>query len=133
VFAGRRGGTGAGSATAADAAPGAAGGGAPAADGDGGVDSEPMMLTGGIEEEDGNSYFDDTGTPDGDPGGAAGSALDKSASGGPRRAVAQLGAYLATSALNGLSRRFDLTRLASLNKFKISHWSAEQLSSCKST
>ena len=68
-FAGRRGGTGAGSATAADAAPGAPGAGAPAADGtDAGAVSEPMMLTGEIDEDDGNSYFDDTGTPDGAPG-----------------------------------------------------------------
>src|SRR6478736_752573 len=76
-FAGRRGGTGAGSATAADAAPGA---GTPAADGAGaGAVSEPMMLTGGIDEDDGNSYLDDTGTPDGAPGPVAGSALAKSA------------------------------------------------------
>src|SRR5262245_37400050 len=81
-------------AVAAGAAPDAGGAATPDAGGDG-ADSEPMMLTGGIEEDEGNSYFDDTGTPDGAPGALGGSARDKSAIGGPRRACAQLGAYFA--------------------------------------
>jgi hypothetical protein len=75
----------------------AAGGAAAAA-----ADSELMILTGGIDDDDGNSYFEETGTPVGPPGMVAGSAREKSAT-GPSRMVAQLGAYLATSALNGLS------------------------------
>ena len=46
---GRRGARGAGGAAAAAA------------------DSAPMILTGGIEDEDGNSYFEETGTPVGRP------------------------------------------------------------------
>jgi hypothetical protein len=100
--AGRRGGTGVGSAAAEVAfdAGGVCAAGAfvpPPGGAEPAADSELMILTGGIDDEDGNSYFDETGTPVGPPGGAAGSARENSAT-GPTRAVAQLGAYLATSA-----------------------------------
>jgi hypothetical protein len=125
--AGRRGGTGAGS-PAMEAALGAAGAGAAGAfvlTAGGGAaapaaDSEPMILTGGIDDEDGNSYFDETGTPVGPPGTVAGSAREKSAT-GPSRMAAQLGAYLATSALNGFSCRFARTRFGSCKRPRSSH------------
>jgi hypothetical protein len=124
--AGRRGGTGgspameaalgAGCAAAAGALALAAAGGAAAP----AADSELMILTGGIDDEDGNSYFEETGTPVGPPGTVAGSAREKSAT-GPSRMVAQLGAYLATSALNGFSCRFARTRFGSCKRPRSSH------------
>ena len=125
--AGRRGGTGAGSAAAEAAlgAGGAAAAGAFALPAAGGAvvpaaDSELMILTGGIDDEDGNSYFDETGTPVGPPGTVAGSAREKSAT-GPSRMVAQLGAYLETSALKDFSCRFARTRFGSRNRTRSSH------------
>jgi hypothetical protein len=79
-----------------------------------------MMLTGGIDDEDGKSYFDETGTPDGPPAGP-GAIFDNSAIGGPRRALAQPGAYLLTNALNGFSRKFERTRLASWSMASAAH------------